>query len=148
MVNKGLRSALLVIALSFIAGVIGILLGHKYIMPNAGKTMGLHEKIHTQLVLDEAQNDKLHILEKSFATQKTALEIRMKKANARLSMAMQTSHEMSPEVLAAKSEYVKTLDELQTLTIEHIFAMRGLLNEEQAVRFDAIVQKSFRNIAS
>ncbi len=110
--------------------------------------MGLHEKIHTQLVLDEAQNDKLHILEKSFATQKTALEIRMKKANARLSMAMQTSHEMSPEVLAAKSEYVKTLDELQTLTIEHIFAMRGLLNEEQAVRFDAIVQKSFRNIAS
>jgi len=147
-VSKGLRSALLVIVLSFIAGVIGILLGHKYIMPNAGKTIGLHDQIHTQLVLDKAQNEKLHALEEVFSTKKTALEARMKKANARLSTAMQTSHEMSPDVIAAKAEYVQTLDELQTLTLEHIFAMRGLLNADQATRFDEIVQSSFRNITN
>jgi hypothetical protein len=147
-VSKGLRSALLVIALSFIAGVVGILLGHKYIMPNAGKTIGLHDQIHTQLVLDKTQNEKLHELEEEFSTKKSALEARMKKANARLSAAIQASHEMSPDVIAAKAEYVQTLDELQTLTLEHIFAMRGLLNAGQATRFDEIVQSSFRNITN
>ena len=148
MISRGLRSALLVITLSFIAGVIGILLGHKYIMPNAGQTIGLHDQIHTQLILDKAQNEKLHLLEEAFSIKKTALEARMKKANSQLSAAMQAAHNMSPEVRAAKTEYVQTLDELQTLTIEHIFAMRGLLNPEQALRFDEIVQSSFRNIAN
>jgi len=143
-----MRSAALIIGLSFIAGVIGILLGHKYIMPNAGKTIGLHDQIHNELVLDPAQNSKLHKLEEVFSANKSAIEIRMKKANARLSAAMQSSHEMSPEVLAAKGEYVQALDALQTLTIEHIFAMRGLLNEEQAAKFDEIVARSFRDIAN
>lgn len=148
MVSKGLRSALLIIALSFIAGVIGILLGHKYIMPNAGKTIGLHDQIHTQFVLDKVQNEKLHKLEEAFAAKKAALEVLMKKANARLSAAIQKSPNMSPEVLAAKAEYVQTLDKLQTLTLEHIFAMRDLLNAEQALRFDEIIQSSFRNITN
>jgi len=116
-------------------------------MPDAGKTVGLHDKIHTQLVLDKSQNAKLHALEAAFSAKKMALEMRMKKTNARLSAAMQASHDMSPDVLAAKADYVQTLDELQTLSIEHIFAMRGLLNTEQALRFDEIVQNSFRNIS-
>lgn len=130
------------------AGVIGILLGHKYIMPNAGKTIGLHEQIHNELVLTSAQNVKLHELEELFSVKKTALELRMKNANVRLSAAMQSSHEMSPEVLAAKGEYVETLDALQTLTLEHIFAMRSLLNDAQAEKFDEIVTSSFRDIAN
>lgn len=147
MISKGLRSAIIIITLSFVAGVVGILLGHEYIMPNAGKNMGLHEHIHNEFVLDDAQNKQLHILEEDFAAKKSTLEMRMKKANERLSKAMQSSHKMSPEVVEGKQEYVQVLDELQTLTIEHIFAMRGLLNAEQADRFDEIVQRSFRNIA-
>jgi len=147
-VAKGLRSALLIIVLSFIAGVVGILLGHRYIMPNAGKTLGLHDRIHEQLVLDHSQNEQLHELEVLYATQKTALEARMKKASARLSAAIQDSHEMSAEIIAAKAEYVQTLDELQTLTLEHIFAMRSLLNTEQTAQFDEIVKSSFRKITN
>lgn len=109
--------------------------------------MGLHDQVHKQLLLDETQNEKLHALEELFSTKKMGLEIRMKKTNARLSAAMQVTHEMSPDVLAAKAEYVQTLDELQTLSIEHIFAMRRLLNTEQALQFDEIVQSSFRNIS-
>jgi hypothetical protein len=145
--RKGAQSALLIIALSFMAGVVGILIGHKYIMPNAGKTVGLHDQIHSQLVLEKAQNVKLHELEEEYGAKKTALETRMKQANARLSAAMQSSHGMSDEVIAAKQEYVQVLDELQTLTIEHIFSMRGLLTKKQANRFDGIVERSFRNIA-
>ena len=147
MINNSLRSALLIIVLSFVAGVVGILLGHRYIMPNAGKTVGLHEIIHTELTLDTTQNQKLHELEEVYNREKAVLETRMKKASARLSQAMQSSHTMSPEVMAAKREYVQVLDELQTLTIDHIFAMRNLLNEQQADQFDNIVQRSFRNIA-
>ena len=147
MIRKGLRSALVIIALSFLAGVVGILLGHKYIMPNAGKSIGLHDQIHAELVLDQAQDLKLHALEKEYGAKKSVLETRMKQANARLSAAMQSSHEMSDEVLAAKRDYVQVLDELQTLTIDHIFAMRALLTERQASKFDKIVERSFRNIA-
>jgi len=147
-IPKGLRGAILIIGLSFAAGVVGILLGHKYIMPNAGKSIGLHDQIHDKLVLDSTQNQKLHELEFTFEHKQKAIELRMKKANVRLRTAMQLSHEMSPEVIAAKQEYVQTLDDLQTLTIEHIFAMRSLLNETQATRFDKIVQRSFRDIAN
>ncbi|HFE38439.1 MAG TPA: periplasmic heavy metal sensor [Gammaproteobacteria bacterium] len=147
MLSKGLRSALIIIVLSFIAGVIGILLGHEYIMPNAGKTVGLHDKIHNELVLNHAQNEKLHRLESEFESQRSEIQSRMKQANAHLSAAMQSTHQMSPEVVAAKNEYIRTLDELQTLTIAHIFSMRGLLDKEQAKEFDRIVQESFRDIA-
>lgn len=145
--NRGLRSAALIIVLSFIAGVVGILLGHKYIMPNGGKTIGLHDLIHNELVLDGAQDKQLHMLEDEYAANKSTLELRMKQANVRLSAAMQASHKMSDEVVAAKQEYVQILDELQTLTIAHIFSMRGILNVQQADKFDKIVQRSFRDVA-
>ncbi len=147
MISKSLRSAVLTILLSFIAGVIGILLGHRYIMPNAGKPVSLHDRIHNELVLDKAQNEKLHAMEISFAAQKSVLETRMKNANARLRAAMQSSHDMSEEVLAAKADYVESLDALQTLTLEHIFAMRAQLTPEQAAQFDQIVERSFRKIS-
>ena len=146
-IRKEIRSATLIISLSFIAGVIGILLGHKYIMPNAGKTIGLHEQIHNEFLLDAVQSVKLAELEEGFSIKKSALESRMKKANIRLSAAMQKDHTMSPEVVGAKQEYVQVLDELQTLTLEHIFMMRDLLNENQAVKFDEIIQRSFSDIA-
>ena len=117
-------------------------------MPNAGKPVGLHDQIHSELVLDNAQNVKLHALEEEYEATKAALETRMKQANVRLSAAMQSSHDMSDEVIAAKQDYVQVLDELQTLTIKHIFSMRGLLTDEQATRFDKIVERSFRNIAN
>ncbi len=147
MLNKGLRSAVLTIILSFVAGVIGILLGHQYIMPNAGKPISLHAQIHKDLVLNKAQDEKMHALEQTYMAEKSALEARMKLANAHLSKAMQTSHDMSPEIIAAKAEYVESLDALQTLTLEHIFAMRALLDEKQAQKFDKIVAHSFRKIS-
>ncbi len=146
--NSGIRAALLIIALSFAAGVVGILLGHKYIMPDAVRSVGLHEQIHANLVLDKAQDEKLHVLETGFVKAKTALESHMKSASANLNRAMQEHHAMTPEVIAAKDEYIRVLDELQALTIEHIFAMRTILDEAQAESFDAIVQRSFQNMAN
>lgn len=116
-------------------------------MPNAGKPLSLHAQIHKQLVLDKSQDKKLHALEQAYSTEKSALEARMKQANARLSKAMQTSHDMSPDIIAAKAEYVESLDALQTLTLEHIFAMRALLKNDQAQQFDKLVAHSFRKIS-
>jgi len=143
-----MRTALLIIGLSFLAGVVGILLGHKYIMPDAVRSVGLHEKIHAQLVLDKTQDEQLHDLEAGFSEKKAVLEARMKTASAGLSQAMQASHVMAPNVIEAKDKYVQVLDEMQTLTIEHIFAMRALLDESQAEKFDKIVQHSFQNMAN
>jgi len=143
-----MRTALLIIALSFVAGVVGILLGHKYIMPDAMRSVGLHEQIHAELVLDKTQDEKLHALETGFAKNKIALETRMKSASANLNRAMQKHHAMTPEVIAAKDEYIRVLDQLQALTIEHIFAMRTILNETQAENFDKIIQRTFQDIAN
>ncbi len=146
--NSGIRTALLIIGLSFLAGVVGILLGHKYIMPDAVRTVGLHEQIHAELVLDKAQDEKLHDLETGFSQNKAALEARMKAASAGLSRAMQEAHSLAPNVIEAKDQYVQVLDEMQTLTIEHIFAMRALLDAGQAEKFDNIVQRSFQDMAN
>ncbi|PHS39013.1 MAG: hypothetical protein COA91_06710 [Robiginitomaculum sp.] len=143
-----MRAALLIIVLSFAAGVVGILLGHKYIMPDAVRSIGLHEQIHAELVLNKAQDEKLHVLETGFSENKAVLEARMKAASAELSRAMQEAHTMAPNVIAAKDKYVQVLDEMQTLTIAHIFAMRALLDQGQAEQFDKIVQRSFQNMAN
>ncbi len=146
--NNASKSAVFVIVLSFFAGVVGIILGHEYIMPNTNKSLGLHDKIHKELVIEADKDEKLHRLELEFARNKTTLEKRMKQANQKLSRAIKQYHQMSPEVIAAKQEYIQTLDELQTLTIEHIFAMRALLSEKQAEKFDEIVQASFDEMAN
>lgn len=102
----------------------------------------LHAFIHDQLDLDAAQEARLDELEAGFASRRTALESKLREANAELARAMASEHQYGPRVAAAVDHAHRAMGDLQKVTLEHVFAMRALLRPDQAARFDRAVDKA------
>jgi hypothetical protein len=102
----------------------------------------LHRFIHEQLDLDSRQNAQIEVLEARFAERRSALEAKLKQANAELAEAMASEHEYGPRVAAAVDHAHMAMGDLQKATLEHVFAMRALLRPDQAARFDRAVSRA------
>ena len=85
---------------------------------------------------------KLDQEEARFAVRRKALELEMRAANARLAEAIDEEHGYGPKVTAAIDNSHIMMGELQKETLEHLFAMRAILNPEQAKMFDRTVVKA------
>ncbi len=107
----------------------------------------LHAEIHQKLSLTDKQKQQIHLLEQEFSQQKNALEAKLKAANGSLSSAIAKDHELSADVSMAGKEYLQILGELQTATLNHIFKMRTVLDEQQVKTFDQIVVRSLHAAA-
>lgn len=132
----------LVVVLVFIAAIAGVALGRQVMEPGHHAGTELHAVLHDQLALDAAQERRLHVLERSFALRRRALEQEMRAENAQLAQAIAAEHGNGPRVAAAVDASHRTMGTLQKETLAHIFAMRGLLRPDQAARFDAAVTKA------
>lgn len=134
------RSRLAVMALiAFGAAIAGVFVGRSYIVPAHPVESELHQFLHEQVDLDAEQERKIEVIEARFATQKRALELELRADNARLAQAIQQEHGYGPQVSAAVDMSHKAMGELQKATLEHVFAMRGVLRPEQAKKFDDAV---------
>lgn len=102
----------------------------------------LHAFMHQQLDLDRQQEAGIEELETRFASRRTALEAKLRQANAELARAMASEHQYGPRVAAAVDHAHMAMGELQKATLEHVFAMRALLRPDQAARFDRAVDKA------
>ena len=102
----------------------------------------IHAVLHERLDLDADQARRLDILEREFAVQRRALEAEMRADNRRLAAAIQAEHRSGPAVEAAIDATHMTMGELQKATLAHVFAMRALLRDDQAVIFDEAVTKA------
>lgn len=131
-----LRSALVTIALAGIAGAGGMWLGGRFLHNDSGGAHSLHAMVHDELDLTAEQERQLKDVEASFAVRRDALEGEMRKANAELATAIRASETAGPEVAAAVQHFHAAMGDLQTETIEHVFAMRKVLTLEQRARFD------------
>jgi uncharacterized protein YicC (UPF0701 family) len=89
-----------------------------------------------------SQETKIEAIEARYAVQRQALELELRADNARLAQAIQTEHGYGPQVSDAVDRSHKAMGELQKVTLEHIFAMRGVLRPRQAARFDEAVVKA------
>jgi Spy/CpxP family protein refolding chaperone len=138
--NRFLKNAAVTIALAVVAGAGGVLIGGKLLQPQPRPS--LHEAVHRELSLTDAQNQEIHALETSFASRRQELEADMRAANAELARAIKSSEAMSPEVEAAVRHFHSAMGTLQTETIEHVFAMRRVLAPEQRARFDELVSEA------
>lgn len=134
------RAILITVIVAFLAGLAGIAVGRLIFAPE--RTPGIHEVLHDELDLTPAQDRQIETLERDFATRRRALEAEMRAANAELAAAMREEHEYGPRVTAAVERFHHAMGELQSETMEHMFAMRAALNEEQRTRFDAIVAEA------
>ena len=74
-----------------------------------------------------------------FAARRDALELDMRAANIRLAQAIEAEHGYGPRVTEAIDETHRVMGELQKETLQHLFAMRVVLNRDQAAMFDKSV---------
>ena len=97
--------------------------------------------------LDEAdQKAELEQIEHRFAARKAELEQKLRAANLALAGAMEADKSYSPAVQAAIDDFHTAMGELQKVTIEHVFEMREILTEEQAIVFDAEVVRALTEL--
>ncbi|PHR62832.1 MAG: heavy metal resistance protein [Robiginitomaculum sp.] len=141
-----MRNTIIVILISLMVGFCGVWMGTVWFVDREPQS-DLHSEIHRSLNLSKIQLQQIHQLEKGFSSQKETLEQKLKVANDSLSIAIQRDHMLSAGVDLAGNEYLQILGELQTATLNHIFQMRALLNEEQAEQFDQIVIRSLHDAA-
>lgn len=106
----------------------------------------LHDLVHRDLDLSTDQVADLEVIEHRFQARKTELEAALRAANLALSDAMQADKTYSPAVQAAIDRFHQTMGELQKETIEHVFEMREILNEDQAKVFDAAVVRALTEL--
>ncbi len=133
------RRLLLFGLVAFVAALAGVLAGRLVVeAPRASETE-LHGLLHRELKLSPAQQVKLDKIEAKFATRRDALELDMRAANIRLAQAIEAEHGYGPRVTEAIDETHRVMGELQKETLQHLFAMRVVLDPEQAAMFDKSV---------
>ncbi|WP_428631760.1 periplasmic heavy metal sensor [Sphingopyxis sp.] len=136
------RRLLLVGLVAFIAAMAGVFVGRLVTdAPNASETE-LHALLHSQLDLTAAQETKLDRIEAHFADRRQTLELKMRAANVRLAQAIEAEHGYGPRVTAAIDETHVVMGALQKETLQHLFAMRGVLSPDQTAMFDKSVVKA------
>ncbi|GIK49855.1 MAG: hypothetical protein BroJett013_25520 [Alphaproteobacteria bacterium] len=137
--KPGLLSALITIALAFLAGLGGVGLGRLLFEQRAPS---LHQTLHSELHLSTDQMQQVEALERDFAPRRRALELEMRAANAELAAAIRAEHVYGPRVTAAVERFHQAMGALQTETLRHVFAMRAVLTPEQQARFDDVVAQA------
>ncbi len=132
----------LVAIVAFAAAICGVVIGRAYLIQPQPVESELHGLLHEELKLDHQQQSKLAEIERQFAIRKQALELELRSDNARLADAIEIEHGYGPQVNAAVDRSHVAMGQLQKVTLEHIFAMRGVLRPDQTARFDEAVVKA------
>jgi hypothetical protein len=109
--------------------------------PRASETE-LHALLHSELKLSQGQKAKIDGIEAKYAARRDALELDMRAANVALAQAIEAEHGYGPRVTVAIDETHRVMGELQKETLQHLFAMRAVLDREQTALFDKSVVKA------
>jgi Spy/CpxP family protein refolding chaperone len=135
------RGLLITLVLTTLAGAIGAWGAARYVATKRAQP-SLHEFLHRELKLTQAQERQLERLEQDFAVRRRVREAELRAANAELAAAIQARHEYSPAVQASVERFHGAMGELQKETIVHVLDMRRVLTPEQAAKFDVHVAEA------
>ena len=134
------RQAAATLAIAIVAVLVGVFAGRRLL--DRPPAPPLHDLVHHDLALDDAQLEKIEVLEAQFVIRRRALEGGMRAANAELAAAIEAERGYGPRVTAAVDHFHGAMGDLQKATIEHIFAMRAIMRPDQASRLDRTVVKA------
>lgn len=137
-----MKRNLTIAVIAFVAALLGVFLGRALAPAEVETGIDIHAVLHDRLDLDADQARRLEVLERDFAVQRRALEAETRADNRRLAAAIQAEHRNGPAVESAIDATHMTMGELQKATLAHVFAMRALLRDDQAVIFDEAVTKA------
>ena len=136
------RRTILIPVIAFAAAIAGVVVGRTFVVPKTPVENELHALLHDRLDLDGGQHARIATIERRFAERRRTLENELRADNARLAAAIEAERGYGPRVAAAVDHSHAVMGQLQKETLEHIFAMRGVLRPDQAARFDAVVVKA------
>lgn len=122
------------ILLAAVAGCIGAIAADKW--GHSASEGGLHAFVHNELLLTEIQKNELDVVEAKFASEQKRQELALRSANVELAQAMEREQEYGQEVAAAIDNVHARMGDMQKATVQHVFAMRRILNPAQQRKFD------------
>ncbi len=139
--SAGVRGYAIVALVAFLVALAALWLGQQ-MRAREPEESRIHAIMHRELDLDADQERRIDGLERGFAERRTRLEGDLRAANADLAAAIEREHAFGPEVEKAVDRSHIAMGELQKATLQHVFAMRGVLRADQAARFDRVVAKA------
>jgi Flp pilus assembly protein CpaB len=128
------------VLLAGVAGCLGALVADRW--NHSASDSGLHEFVHNELALTQAQEAELETIESQFLVELKKLELASRAANAQLAQAMAQEREYGPEVAKAIDAVHARMGDLQKATVQHAFAMRRILSPAQQLEFDKQVSEA------
>jgi len=128
--------------IAFMAALAGVFMGRLLVDAPRQSETELHALLHRELTLSAEQEKRLQAIEARFSGRREALELEMRASNIRLAQAIEAEHGYGPRVTKAIDETHEVMGELQKETLRHLFAMRSVLDAEQAAMFDKVVVKA------
>lgn len=139
--TNGTRLAIIGV-IAFMAAVAGVFVGRLLVDAPKQNETELHALLHRELTLSAEQEARLKAIEARFSGRREALELEMQASNIRLAQAIEAEHGYGPRVTRAIDDTHEVMGELQKETLRHLFAMRSVLNRDQAAMFDKVVVKA------
>lgn len=133
---------ILLALVAFGASLGGVLAGRELIETERRSESDIHSVLHDKLDLNPAQLRKIEDIEQRLVVRRAALDVEMRAANAHLAAAIDAEHGYGPQVTAAIDHTHAVMGDIQKETLEHVFAMRAILNPKQAAIFDQTVVKA------
>lgn len=137
-----LRRIWIIGLIAFVAAVAGVFVGRLLVNPPRASETELHTLLHREAKLSAEQKARLRPIEARFAARREALELEMRAANIRLAQAIEAEHGYGPRVTAAIDDTHDIMGALQKETLQHLFAMRAVLDADQTAMFDKTVVKA------
>ncbi|MBE1529011.1 hypothetical protein GGC65_003467 [Sphingopyxis sp. OAS728] len=128
--------------IAFVAALAGVFVGRLLVDAPKPSETELHALLHRELTLTAEQEKRLQAIEARYSGRREALELEMRASNIRLAQAIEAEHGYGPRVTKAIDETHEVMGELQKETLRHLFAMRSVLDRDQAAMFDKVVVKA------
>lgn len=122
--------------------IAGALAGQVLLTGNPMREAELHRALHGRIVLTPQQSARMTALESSFADRTAQLERQAKADDLQLATTIAGEHRFSTRVADAVDRSIATQGQMQKATLEHIFAMRAVLEADQAAYFDAQIRNA------
>ena len=139
-----IRPALVAAIAGLLAGLLGVWAGlNLFAPPTPQAEPSLHEIVHAGITLSDEQEARIEVLEAEFSGERARLEAQLETARAAIGEALAQDHRMSPELEDAASRFHAAMSELQVASLNHILAMRAVLDPAQQEAFDRQLAQAF-----
>ena len=144
--KKRYINAFILILLVVVVAFATLYAGQRYMYGNhhrySGHGYDMHQYLHNQLHITHDQEEKLMKIEENFSQRKQYLEETMRLANMELAEAIKKSDPYSPEVQQAVDKIHNAMGDMQKSTLEHLFEMQPILNEEQNKKLKRLITEA------